>query len=145
MFVDWEKQMRFEGSLAAWNAERGHGEIAPEQGGQTLFVHVSAFPHDGPPPALGEPLSFEVVSGSDGRKQAARVLRSRRRAAADPAQRLLSPPLRRPWRELKRERRRRIGLALAGLIVAVAALGWIELSKPGGWRAGPAVDASARR
>lgn len=136
--------MRFEGSLAAWNAERGHGEIAPEQGGQTLFVHVSAFPHGGPPPALGEPLSFEVVSGSDGRKQAAHVLRSRR-AASDPAQRLLNPPPRRPWRELKRDRRRRLGLALAGLVMAVAALAWIELSKPGGWHAGPAVGASGVR
>ena len=67
--------MRFDGTLESWYAERGHGMLKPEQGGDALFVHVSAFPMDGQPPREGERLSFEVVSRSDGSKQAVRVHR----------------------------------------------------------------------
>lgn len=67
--------MRFEGTLDSWYAERGHGMVRPEQGGEPLFVHVSAFPMDGQAPNEGERLSFEVVSKSDGSKQAVRLQR----------------------------------------------------------------------
>lgn len=67
--------MRFEGTLDSWYAERGHGMMRPEQGGDVLFVHVSAFPMDGQAPQEGERLSFEVVSKSDGSKQAVRLQR----------------------------------------------------------------------
>lgn len=67
--------MRFEGTLDSWYAERGHGMVKSEQGGDTLFVHVSAFPMDGQTPQEGERLSFEVVSRSDGSKQAVRLQR----------------------------------------------------------------------
>ena len=67
--------MRFEGTLDSWYAERGHGVVRPEQGGETLFVHVSAFPMDGQPPQEGERISFEIVSRSDGSKQAVRLQR----------------------------------------------------------------------
>ncbi|UXH77509.1 cold-shock protein [Roseateles amylovorans] len=67
--------MRFEGTLDSWYAERGHGLVAPEQGGEPLFVHVSAFPMDGQPPNEGERVSFEVVAKSDGSKQAVRLQR----------------------------------------------------------------------
>ena len=115
--------MRFEGSLSAWNAERGYGEISPLQGGQPLFVHVSAFP-TGEPPSLDEVLSFEVVSGRDGRKDAVRVLRAERKLAT-PAQRLLMEPA--PQRVNGAARRarglRRLALAALGLALATAALG----------------------
>ena len=39
--------MRFEGTLAQWNDDRGFGFILPTEGGQTLFAHISAFPRDG--------------------------------------------------------------------------------------------------
>lgn len=116
--------MRFEGSLSAWNPERGYGEISPLQGGQPLFVHVSAFPTGGEPPSVDEVLSFEVVSGRDGRKDAVRVLRADRQFAS-PAQRLLMEPA--PQRvnlAARREQgRRRFALAALGLALAVAALG----------------------
>ncbi|MBO9689756.1 cold-shock protein [Roseateles chitosanitabidus] len=67
--------MRFEGTLDSWYAERGHGMVRPEQGGEALFVHVSAFPLDGQSPQEGERVSFEVVSKSDGSKQAVRLQR----------------------------------------------------------------------
>lgn len=113
-----------------WNGERGFGAIAPEQGGQELFVHVSAFPQDGAPPAVDEALSFEIVTGGDGRKQAVRVLRTRR-SAPSLEQKVLGAMPRRSWHERRRDRRRRIGFALAGVVLAVAAVGWLELSKAG--------------
>lgn len=67
--------MRFEGTLDSWYAERGHGMVMPEQGGEPLFVHMSAFPMDGQSPLEGERVSFEVVSRSDGSKQAVRLQR----------------------------------------------------------------------
>ena len=46
-----------------------------EHSDQELFVHASAFPRDGRPPAIGELLSFELELAPDGRKRAVRVRR----------------------------------------------------------------------
>jgi cold shock CspA family protein len=66
---------RFNGKLTKWNAERGFGFLMADHGDQELFVHVSAFPRDGRPPAIGEPLSFEMELDKEGRKRAVRVRR----------------------------------------------------------------------
>lgn len=66
---------RFNGKLTKWNAERGFGFVVADHGEQELFVHVSAFPRDGRPPAIGEPLSFEMELDKEGRKRAVRVRR----------------------------------------------------------------------
>ncbi|GAB3755872.1 cold shock domain-containing protein [Lysobacter olei] len=67
--------MRVHGTLAKWNEERGFGFITPGQGGDDLFVHISAFPRDGARPNVGELISFEVESSPDGKKRAVRVMR----------------------------------------------------------------------
>jgi hypothetical protein len=36
--------MRFEGSVKSWNDERGFGFIEPLQGGQEIFLPITAFP-----------------------------------------------------------------------------------------------------
>jgi len=123
--------MRFEGNLTAWNTERGYGAIEPKQGGLELFVHVSAFPIGSAPPALGEPLSFEIVSDGDGAKRAVKVLRSEQ-AQTTPQQRVLgAAPLR---RRPSAARGQRLGLSLGVvvLLLAVGMLGWLHLSQPGG-------------
>lgn len=61
--------MRFEGTLKTWNDERGFGFIAATQGGDDIFVHISAMPH-GRRPTIGEPLSFEIDLNKDGKKRA---------------------------------------------------------------------------
>lgn len=70
-----EAASRFNGTLKKWNAERGFGFVVADHGDQELFVHVSAFPRDGRPPSIGEPLSFELERGREGRKRAVRVRR----------------------------------------------------------------------
>lgn len=66
---------RFNGILKKWTADRGFGFLVPDQGGQELFVHVSAFARDGRVPTVGEALSFEVEPDKEGRKRAVRVRR----------------------------------------------------------------------
>ena len=70
-----EAASRFNGKLTKWNAERGFGFVVADHGDQELFVHLSAFPRDGRPPAIGEPLSFEMELDKEGRKRAVRVRR----------------------------------------------------------------------
>ncbi len=104
--------MRFDGTLKSWNAERGFGFITPRQGGQDIFIHISAFPRDGRAPREGEVLTFEVETTTEGKKRAARVQRSGAAAA---------PPV-----ALRRSTERRgggLGVALLGLAI-VAVLGW---------------------
>ena len=74
--------MRFEGTLKTWYEDRGFGAIAPSEGGEPLFVHISAFPSDSYLPQRGEILSFEVITAPSGRKEASRVQRIR--AAVQP-------------------------------------------------------------
>ena len=80
---------RFNGTLKKWNDERGFGFLLAENGGQELFVHVSAFPRGGRPPLVGEALSFEVEPDKDGRKRAVRV-----RRPGDPEARQARPEVR---------------------------------------------------
>jgi cold shock CspA family protein len=67
--------VRSTGILRSWNDERGFGFIAPTQGGAELFVHISAFAHDGSRPVAGETLLFERGAGKDGKPQAIHVVR----------------------------------------------------------------------
>lgn len=60
--------MRFEGKLTSWNDERGFGRIEPTQGGEPIFVHVSAWPRAAGRPQLGQTLSFEVELSSKGKR-----------------------------------------------------------------------------
>jgi len=67
--------MRIDGTLNKWNDERGFGFVVSNQGGQEIFVHVSAFGRIDRRPQLGEPLSFEIELDKTGRKRAIKVLR----------------------------------------------------------------------
>ncbi|MDR0217154.1 MAG: cold shock and DUF1294 domain-containing protein [Comamonas sp.] len=55
--------MRYQGSLIQWNDERGFGWIAADEGGDKIFVHISAFvprPHADQRPKSGQRLEFAV-------------------------------------------------------------------------------------
>ena len=68
-------QPRYSGKLKKWNAERGFGFIVADDGGQDIFVHISAFARDGRQPAEGEVLTFEVEPDRNGKRSAVRVRR----------------------------------------------------------------------
>lgn len=65
--------MRFEGSLTTWTDDRGFGFIEPDQGGQEIFVHITAFPSGTGRPRAGQRLSFEIELGAQGKKRAKHV------------------------------------------------------------------------
>lgn len=65
--------MRFTGVLKAWNDDRGFGFIEATHGGQELFVHIKDFPLGSGRPSVGQNLTFEVETKSDGKKKARRV------------------------------------------------------------------------
>ena len=81
--------MRFEGTLNSWNDERGFGRIESTQGGEPIFVHVSAWPRSSGRPKLGQPVTFEIELGPKGKRakniqlvQARRQPRPSERAAS---------------------------------------------------------------
>ncbi len=74
--------LRYTGRLKKWNDERGFGFIVADDGGAELFVHISAFARNAPPPAVGEALSFEVEPDRDGKKRAVRAMRPGEQAAS---------------------------------------------------------------
>ena len=60
--------MRLEGSLSSWNDARGFGYIESTQGGEPIFVHVSAWPKGAGRPQLQQVVSFEVELGPKGKR-----------------------------------------------------------------------------
>ncbi len=78
--------MRFEGTLTSWNDDRGFGRIESTQGGEPIFVHVSAWPRGGSRPQLNQAVTFEVELGPKG-KRARNVQLSQTRRPARQAER----------------------------------------------------------
>lgn len=115
--------MALTGILRTWHDDRGFGFIAPTHGGREIFVHISAFPHDGSRPTEGEQLTYELGRGKNGEVQATKVTR----AAIGHR-----PPVRTRQPEV-RSSGRRLPLALTlVLIVAAAAILYAKLGKPHG-------------
>ena len=77
--------MRTHGTLIKWNDDRGFGFVVLPQSHEEVFVHISAFPRDGVRPRTGELISFEVRTGSDGRKRAEAVERPTGRKTSERA------------------------------------------------------------
>lgn len=129
--------MRTHGTLIKWNDERGFGFIAPSQGGDELFVHISEFGRSAVRPRLNEPVSFEIHTKSDGTRQAVRIMRAGEGRRAGSA------------RGRGREAPARSGIGIAALaIAAVVAVGGYVYSRssprPGGIEsARPAASASS--
>jgi cold shock CspA family protein len=120
--------MRFEGKLTKWNDERGFGFVTPAQGGQEIFVHISAFPRDGQRPQLQEPLSFEIELDGKGKKRAVSVLRP---AGATPGPRRSEQDQRRaaPGRRPARRTGFFVKKIALVLLVAVGVYGYGQYSK----------------
>lgn len=97
--VDVDDGTRVTGTLTSWNDDRGFGFLTTDVGDRRVFVHISAFPRASVRPILGESVSFEIETASDGRSMARRVTGERMvRAAA--SQREAAKPSR--WRFARR-------------------------------------------
>ena len=76
--------MRFEGTVTSWNDERGFGRIESSQGGEPIFVHVSAWPRGSGRPQLKQAVSFEIELGPKGKRALNVQLIQSRRAPMKP-------------------------------------------------------------
>jgi len=65
--------MRFTGTLKMWNEARGFGFLTPTQGGQDIFVHISALPKGAGVPRPGQAFTFEIELSREGKKRAVKV------------------------------------------------------------------------
>ena len=110
--------MRFEGTLTKWNDDRGFGFITPIPAGQEIFVHVSAFAHEGRRPQLNEALNFEITLNKDGKKQAVGVRRNGQ--ASVPPSAAVSRPRHR--REDSRPEAQGLSTRFVVLVIACAVL-----------------------
>lgn len=68
-----QKTIRFEGTIKSWNEERAFGFIEPRQGGQEIFVHITALPARTGRPSLNQGVSFELELNAEGKKRAKNV------------------------------------------------------------------------
>lgn len=118
---------RFNGTLKKWNAERGFGFVVADHGDQDIFVHASAFPREGRPPAVGDVLSFELELDREGRKRAVRVRRPGD-AEPRPPRPPHTPARTQPRRQPARTEHRSFGSAVVTVLL-VAGLGWYGYSR----------------
>ena len=104
--VDVDDGTRVTGTLTAWNDDRGFGFLTTDIGDRRVFVHISAFPRALVRPVLGESVSFEIETASDGRSLARRVTGERMvRAAAAARRKAAESPRRRIARRIFAGRR----------------------------------------
>ena len=67
---EWKNSMT-KGTVKWFNAARGYGFIAPEDGSNDAFVHISALERAGLSSLReGQKLSYEVQSGQNGKTSA---------------------------------------------------------------------------
>lgn len=119
--------MRFTGVLVRWDDVRGIGYIESTQGGEPLFVHISALPAARRRPREGDRYSFEIEPSPKGGKRAVRV-----ESLAQPA-----APIRRTSPQ-RRDTRRPVWVAA---IVLLGVSGLLAFRFNASWRA-EAADAS---
>lgn len=79
--------MRLNGKLSRWNDDKGFGFIAPQAGGQEVFVHVSAFAPRSGRPRVGAGVSYEIGRDERGRERAENARLAGVMPAAGPATR----------------------------------------------------------
>ncbi|MFZ5637692.1 MAG: cold shock domain-containing protein [Pseudomonadota bacterium] len=131
--------MRMQGNLVKWQDDRGFGFIRTRDSGVEIFVHVSEFPRGGRRPQIGDPLSFEIRTGEDGRKQARAVtfdVAAPRAEFSGHAPSASRPYDRRPGGARRRARSAhdrpssfRLSSALIlGALIAAAAFGWNRIA-----------------
>jgi len=65
--------MRYQGRITSWKDDKGFGFISPNGGGESLFVHVSAFANRQRRPQGDELVTYEVGRDARGRLQAKNV------------------------------------------------------------------------
>jgi uncharacterized membrane protein YsdA (DUF1294 family)/cold shock CspA family protein len=72
-FVSGTDAMRFKGTIAEWNDDRGFGFIKPAEGGDRVFCHIKAFEERSQRPSLNATVTYELARDDRGRPQARQI------------------------------------------------------------------------
>lgn len=65
--------VRFKGTIAEWNDDRGFGFIKPAEGGERVFCHIKAFQERSRRPTLHATVTYEQGCDERGRLQARQI------------------------------------------------------------------------
>ena len=61
------------GRIAVWNDDRGFGFINPDAGGDRLFFHISGMVRGASRPSVGDSVTYEMSTASNGKARAVNV------------------------------------------------------------------------
>jgi uncharacterized membrane protein YsdA (DUF1294 family)/cold shock CspA family protein len=65
--------VRYKGKISNWNAERGFGFITPAEGGERVFLHITAISDRRRPPADGDLVTYDLAFDERKRPRAVSV------------------------------------------------------------------------
>ncbi|MBP6699795.1 MAG: cold shock and DUF1294 domain-containing protein [Halioglobus sp.] len=65
--------MRQRGELRSWNDEKGFGFIVPSEGGNDVFLHISAFSNRDRRPEVGQIVTYALSTDDQGRPRASKA------------------------------------------------------------------------
>ena len=81
-------ERRQKGKISSWNAERGFGFITPAEGGESLFLHITAISDRRRAPLEGDIVTYDLALDEKKRRRAVNVKWS---VSARPTRRAMSP------------------------------------------------------
>lgn len=64
------KPTRLKGQLMVWKDDRGFGFIKPDDGGQEIFLHITAFNDVNRRPQVGDVIHYQLAVGENGKVRA---------------------------------------------------------------------------
>lgn len=62
--------MRVKGKVVSWNDDKGYGFLTPLEGGETTFVHITAFKNRNRRPDVDDVVSYAITKDERGRLRA---------------------------------------------------------------------------
>jgi uncharacterized repeat protein (TIGR01451 family) len=62
------------GKLTVWKDDRGFGFIKPENGGQEVFIHITALKNSNQRPKVGETIYYQISVEKNGKLRAKNAL-----------------------------------------------------------------------
>ncbi len=106
------------GHLVKWDYKKAFGFIAPDDGSENIFIHISDFRVKGYRPKVGDVIMYEVGRGKDGKKKAIRAYTQNIKTEHS----ALSNRTIHPYAEKKPKRRRLFSSRRIKLLISLAIL-----------------------